>query len=288
MPDHSAEELYSFVDIMYSGEAKLPEQGNLPSLISLLRPDLNIYPGSFEKISIVKSPSDSESLSLWLDSDDNDEELQDSKEANSRINFEEENTDIIEVLMFHGQSKESQHETVYDVEVEKTSVVKRVKRNLFQHLCQHCTLDCSSFSALLAHTNKAHPTETFQCEKCNYQSKSLVALKQHAYVKHIVREQGRFTCNHCGYKANSRQTLINHRKSNKHSVKKVLHEANESVNDVSPKSKEKSPVLGSTAGQKKISCPFCTFSSECEFSLRKHRNKYHKDMDQLLVEYTDI
>jgi len=289
MPDHSAEELSSFVDIMYSGEAKLPKQGNLPSLISLLRPDLNIYPGSFEKISVMKSPSESESLSLWLDSDnDFDEELNDSKEANSTINLEEENSDIVEVLMFHGQRKESKHETVYDVEVEETSVVKRVKRKLFQYLCQHCALDCPSFSALLAHTNKAHQKETFQCEKCNYRSKSLVALKQHAYVKHIVREQGRFTCNHCGYKADSRQTLINHRKS-KHSVKKVQHEANESVNcRVSPKSKEESPVIGSTTGQKENLCPFCTFSSECEFSLRKHRNKYHKDMDQLLAEYTDI
>ena len=290
MPDHSAEELSSFVDIMYSGEAKLPKQGNLPSLISLLRPELNINPGSFEKISNVESPSESESLSLWLDTDDDfDDELKVSKEANSTINFEEENSDIIEVLMFHGQSEESKHETVYDVEVEKTSVVKRVKRKLFQYLCQHCPVDCSSFSALLTHTKKAHPKETFQCEKCNYQSNSLVALRQHAYVKHIVREQGRFTCNHCGYKADSRQKLINHRKSIKHSVQKVQHEVNKSVNGgVLPKSEEESPVFGSTAEQKEISCPFCTFSSECEFSLRKHRNKYHKDMDQLIAEYTDI
>ena len=80
-----------------------------------------------------------------------------------------------------------------------------------ENKCIFCEDTFESLSSLTEHTKENHSKEVYKCEMCAFEETTLDSIQSHILEVHYKPdENGRFTCDECNYKCDSRQSLKEH------------------------------------------------------------------------------
>ncbi|ELU15064.1 hypothetical protein CAPTEDRAFT_221032 [Capitella teleta] len=144
---------------------------------------------------------------------------------------------------------EDREQKLLHAQTEHKVIVKKkaaVSEETF--VCEHCGRTMNSKAAHRAHMAAVHSTVFHPCSMCEYQGKSLLALRSHCQLIHSCNPDGspyerRFACTVCDFKAIHRCTLKTHMK--KHESKKAF------------------------------TCDHCPYKTHRKDSLLKHKSTMH-------------